>query len=301
VTQSVRQAQRDGLIGFVDRYLEALAVNDPAGLPVSADVRFTENGQALALGKGLWATATSVPEYDYLHVEDPELSQIGWFGVIGEGGRPAVVFVRLNILDGLIGEIETIVRREQPRLYDPANMVEPRTVALEELDRTERSSREALIAAAHRYFDGLEQVDGDMIPVTDGCIRIENGTQTVRVPDVSHLAGSTSALIFPKGVREQVSSGYFSYMDDVRDRRVVAVDEERGLVMLVVVFDHSARVRSVQVQGVGEVELPAYHQVPNSVLIAEVFKVRSGLIEHIEAVLEFVPYGMRTGWEGVAR
>ena len=35
----------------------------------------------------------------------------------------------------------------------------------------------------------------------------------------------------------------------------------------------------------------------NSVLIAELFKVRRGLIEHIEAVLEFVPYGMRTGWE----
>jgi hypothetical protein len=50
-------------------------------------------------------------------------------------------------------------------------------------------------------------------------------------------------------------------------------------------------------RGVGEVELPAYHQVPNSVLIAELFKVRGGLIEHIEAVLEFVPYGMRTGWE----
>ena len=50
-------------------------------------------------------------------------------------------------------------------------------------------------------------------------------------------------------------------------------------------------------RGVGEVELPPYHQVPNSVLIAELFKVRAGDIEHIEAVLEFAPYGMRTGWE----
>ncbi len=67
---------------------------------------------------------------------------------------------------------------------------------------------------------------------------------------------------------------------------------------MIVVFDHSARRRSVEVKGVGEVELPPYHQVPNSVLIAELFKVRAGLIEHVEAVLEFVPYGMRTGWEG---
>ncbi len=290
-------AHRTGLIGFVDRYLAALAVNDPSGLPVSEDVRLTENGQELALGTGLWATATSVPERDYVHVEDPGLGQVGWMGVVGESGRPAVVFARLKVNEGLIREIETIVRREQPRLYDPANMLEPREIVFAELDASERSSRGELIAAAHRYFDGLEQVDGDMIPVSDGCVRIENGTQTVRVPDVSHLAGSASAIIFPLGVREQVSSGYFAYMDAVRDRRVVAVDESRGLVLLVVVFDHSARMRSVQVRGAGEVELPPYHQVPNSVLIAELFKVRSGLITHIEAVLEFVPYGARTGWD----
>jgi hypothetical protein len=288
---------RDGLLGFVDRYLESVATNDPAGLPVSPGVRLTENGQELALGKGLWANATSVPDYDYVHVEDPGLGQIGWMGVIDEAGRPAVVFVRLKVEDGSIEEIETIVRREQPRLYEPANMRTPREIVFRELDPSERSSRAELIAAANRYFDGLEQVDGDMIPVTEECVRIENGTQTVRVADVRHLAGSPSALIFPLGVREQVNSGYFSYMDAVRDRRVAALDETRGLVLLVVVFDHSARVRSVQVKGVGEVELPAYHQVPNSVLIAELFKIRSGQIEHIEAVLEFVPYGSRTGWE----
>jgi hypothetical protein len=98
-------------------------------------------------------------------------------------------------------------------------------------------------------------------------------------------------------VREQIDTGYFGYIDAVRDRRIVAVDVARGLVLMMVVFDHSARRKTVDMRGVGEVELPAYHQVPNSVLIAELFKVRGGLIKHIEAVLEFVPYGMRTGWE----
>ena len=127
----------------------------------------------------------------------------------------------------------------------------------------------------HLYFDGLEQADGSIIPVIDHCTRYENGTRTVRVADVSHLAGA-SAHVFPLGVREQVDTGYFSYIDAVRDRRVVAVDEARGLVLMIVVFDHSARRRTVRVRGVGEVELPAYHQVPNSVLIAELFKVRGG-------------------------
>jgi hypothetical protein len=177
-------------------------------------------------------------------------------------------------------------------------MTEPRRIAFEDLDPSERSSREELEKIANLYFDGLERADGDMIPVTDGCIRIENGQQTVLLSDVSDYAGTASALIFPLGVRDQISSGYFSYIDDVRDRRVAAIDEARGLVVLVVVFDHSARQRSVHVKGIGEVEIARYHQSPNSVLIAEVFKVRSGLIEHIEAVLEFLPYGSRTGWEG---
>jgi hypothetical protein len=287
---------RDGLIGFVDRYLAAVAANDPAGLPVTDDVRLTENGQELPPGRGLWAIATSVPEHDYLHVEDETLGQVGWFGVIDENGTPSVTFVRLRVEDGLISEIETIVRRPQERLYDPDNMRAPRSTVFAELDRSERSSREELVRIANLYFDGLVTVDGDLIPVTDDCIRIENGTQTVRVSDVSRVAGSTSALIFPMGVREQIGSGYFGYMDDIRDRRVIAVDESRGLVMLVVVFDNSARKLTVDVKGIGEVEVAKYHQRPNSVLVAEAFKVRSGQIEHIEAVLEFVPYGARTGW-----
>jgi hypothetical protein len=288
---------RSGLLGHMDRYLSALVAKDPSGLPVAESVRYTENGQDLGLGRGLWATATSVPDYDYVHVVDEGRSQVGWIGVVDEHDRPSVVFVRLAVRDGLIAEVETIVRRPHERLYDPSTMRHPRAAVFEEIAPAQRGDEASLIRAGNGYFDGLEQVDGSIIPVSEHCSRYENGMRTVRVEDVSHLSGA-SALVFPMGIREQVDTGYFSYIDAVRDRRIVAVDVTRGLVLMIVVFDHSARRRSVEVKGVGEVELPAYHQVPNSVLIAEMFKVRSGLIEHVEAVLEFVPYGMATGWEG---
>ena len=105
-------------------------------------------------------------------------------------------------------------------------------------------------------------------------------------------------MIFPMSVREQVESGYVAYIDAVRDRRIVAVDEIRGLVAMIVVFDHPARVHSVVVKGIGEVALPEYHRSPNSMLIAELFKIRAGRIEHIEAVLESIPFGATTGWDG---
>ncbi|MQA87678.1 MAG: hypothetical protein GEV03_24405, partial [Streptosporangiales bacterium] len=53
---SVRTCDRVCLNGFVDRYLDALATHDPGRLPVTRDVRFTENGQRLELGDGLWNT-----------------------------------------------------------------------------------------------------------------------------------------------------------------------------------------------------------------------------------------------------
>jgi hypothetical protein len=287
---------RDGLVGLMDDYLAALAANDPSELPVAPDIRTTENGQELDLGDGLWGTASAVPDHDYVHVVDDGGGSIGWIGVVDEHGRPSVVFIRLAVRDGLIHEVETVVRRPHERLYDPATMRAPRAIVFEELAPKQRSPRDVLIDAGQRYFDALENGDGSIIPVTDDCTRYENGTQTVRVADVSHLTGA-SAGVFPLGVREQIDTGYFRYIAAVRDRRIVAVDEARGLVLMIVVFDHPARTRTVEMRGVGEVELPPYHQVPNSVLIAELFKVRSGLIEHIEAVLEFAPYGMRTGWE----
>jgi hypothetical protein len=209
-----------------------------------------------------------------------------------------VLFVRLGVRDGQIGEIETIVRREAPRLYDPANMGRPREIVFDTVDLPERSSRAELAAIGHGYFDGIEQLDAGLIAIREDCLRIENGSQTVLLDDVSAFEGTTAAMIFPMSVREQVESGYVAYIDAVRDRRIVAVEEARGLVAMVVVFDHPARVHSVAVKGIGEVALPEYHRSPNSMLIAELFKIRHGRIEHIEAVLESIPFGAPTGWDG---
>ena len=44
------------LEGFVDRYLDAVAVNKPSMVPLSPNVRFTEDGQRLLIGDGLWNT-----------------------------------------------------------------------------------------------------------------------------------------------------------------------------------------------------------------------------------------------------
>ena len=45
------------LKGFVDGYVDALSHRDATKLPVTKDVKYTENGRVLDLGQGFWLTA----------------------------------------------------------------------------------------------------------------------------------------------------------------------------------------------------------------------------------------------------
>src|SRR5229473_791439 len=44
------------LENVVDQYLSALVARDPKRLPVSKDVKYTENDQVIELGDGFWKT-----------------------------------------------------------------------------------------------------------------------------------------------------------------------------------------------------------------------------------------------------
>jgi len=59
------------LENVVDQYLTALAARDPKRLPLSADVKYTENDQRLEVGDGLWKTAQSRGKYTHMVVPLP--------------------------------------------------------------------------------------------------------------------------------------------------------------------------------------------------------------------------------------
>src|SRR5690606_20371767 len=54
------------LADIADRYRAAPAVREGASRPVAEDVRYTEDGQHLALTDGLWGTASEVGAYRQL-------------------------------------------------------------------------------------------------------------------------------------------------------------------------------------------------------------------------------------------
>jgi hypothetical protein len=278
---------REELISFVDRFLDAVSHNDPSRLSLAPNVRYTENCQDVPVGKGLWANGTPHPiQKHFLDIVEPAAGQVAYFGVVHEGGRPSVLSVRMRVEEGLVHEIEVLVARNpeesgQPRVFSPENMVEPKPVFDAIVPPGQRTSREDLLRIPHLYLDGILSSNGDMIPVLDECIRVENGTQTV----LNAGRGSPAGAL---GVRAQVNTGVFKDIEAASDRRIPIVDEERGLVFAIFLFDHPGPVTNAP--------YPTRYTQPNSMMVAEVFKVVAGTIHQIEAVLNVFPYYTRSGW-----
>jgi hypothetical protein len=302
------ECDRTCLNGFVDQYLDALVAHEPSRLPVTAMVRFTEDGQHLELGDGFWNTVTDKGTYK-LYMDDPQAGQVGFFGTMREAGNPVILALRLKIEKQTISEIETIVVRNGlgPNSPTGAEKLEklggPNQVFLDTIPPAERASREDLIKTANMYFSGIQLNDGKGVyPFADDCNRIENGNQTTNNPSLSPMGGPPPD---PKGkptmysaawsCKQQFESGLLHFVTRARDRRFVVVDQERGLVLAFVFFDHAAgKTRTFQVPDGRTVT--AGPTTPWTWELAEMFKIEKGKIRQIEAVLDRAPYGMGSGW-----
>ncbi len=288
---------RSALIDLLDRYTAAVVAHDPSRLPFSARAKFTENGQQLPLGEGLWATASGVSQRRYVEFADPSFGQVGFFGVFEEHDEPCIVAVRMKMVDHLVTQLETLVIRKREFLFNPAFM-RNHSAILSDAVPVGRRSRQESIACAGRYFDGIERDEGSLIPVHPHCIRIENGVRTVLASD-RDFASSTASQgfnLFQLSVSDQIDTGFFEYIPRIRSRRFPIVDLTNGLVLAMVVFDQPGVLTAVNVKGHGKLNLPPVFKIPTSVMIAELFRVEDGQIRAIDAVLDFMPYGMKSGW-----
>ena len=101
---------RASLERIMNQYLESLVAHEPSRLPLSKEVKHTENTIPLPVGEGLGATASDLPTYR-LYVCDPRGGQVGLFALMKENSLPIIISSRMKIEDGLITEIENYVVR----------------------------------------------------------------------------------------------------------------------------------------------------------------------------------------------
>src|SRR5262249_40488548 len=176
---------------FVDQYLDAVIAHNPKLLPLSRNVKFTENGVRLEIGDAHWKTVIGKGKYR-IFVADPEAGQVTFIGTVreearGPEGLPTALALRLKIENRQISEIETLlirstiqnVARDGAQRLVPVgagvnmeNLGTPHHLFTETIPPAERMSRDDLIKVANMYFSGMEKNDGKGVyPFTDDCNR----------------------------------------------------------------------------------------------------------------------------------
>lgn len=103
---------RECLNSVTKSFLQALVTHDYSNLALSPGIRYLENGQVLAVGDGLWGTATAINGYQ-VYLSNPESGTAGFFGTITETDVPGLLSARLQIRNGLIQDIYVTVMRHE--------------------------------------------------------------------------------------------------------------------------------------------------------------------------------------------
>jgi len=267
---SARQCDRACLAGFITDYLDAVVAEDPTAVALADEVRFTEDTVEMEVGQGLWATASGLRDYrqDILDVrEGIAASQ----AVLEEAGSPVLLMLRLRVEDGRVTEIESVVTRsrEEGILFNVDGVESADRTVMDYIPRaSERLSRDEAIRIAEFYPAGLTigsfvTVDA---PFGPDAYRLENG---------GIMAGPGCSRPGCEDIKAQQIIGH----PDLTTR-VVAVDEEMGIVLLRMNFGDTGS------YGPG-----------NALIVWEAFKVYGGQIHAVEAFMEIMPADAPTGWD----
>jgi hypothetical protein len=272
------------LKGFSDQYFAALARNDPSGLPLASNVKFTENGQRMKLGEGFWKAAGQAGYR--MEIYDPDTGGVAAETLVAEKGAadPVMYLARLKVEDGKITEVETILARkaESGILWNPDNMKSPPPLFTRSIRPAEQDSRLQLIASADAYWRAMESEgtpDYHPAPFTPDTNRFENGRQTTNVSVQGH----------PHTAAQQFDEAMFKGAH-VYDRRYPVVDVEHGVVLAIVRFGARTPATPAPASAASPAK-PAFGP-----FICEMFAITDGQIREIRAVLRQGTADQPTGW-----
>ena len=297
---------------LLDSVLAAMIAHDASRAPLAPDVRYTENGQPLAIGDGLWRTLTGRGPYNlYLAAGAGDAAL---FGGTVETDVPGQLSLRIREHEGRITEIEAlVVRQEIPmlgRLIGTGTLFAPPQLASFDATRFEhpvpsltaiipprqRTPGARLIEVAEAYTRALYGAPRD-VPLASRCTARENGVASVGNRDIAPLAGTSPPFHpFALGCRQLIDSGFYAQVGRLRKQRVLAVDETQGLVLLAVTIDHPGDAATVRVEPGREFAMPAAFRPPSSDLRSVLIKVRDGRVRHVETLTRPVFYGLDDGW-----
>lgn len=293
------------LSGFITKYLDALKAHDPSRLPVTADVRFTENGVEVPLGEALWVTIGGLGSYrvDYL---DTEAQQAASHVAFIENDRPGLMALRLKIVDAKISEVETVLNRGSPMA---SHMPPVEALWTTSEPAATRLTRAQLAAETENYLKAVSRSDGGLVKFHKAsCLRLENGNVMAYGPNDKPPAplrpiedpDSWQAAVrqtLGMDCAEQLSTGIYRFITSYDHARFPVIDVERQVVFGHWVFRRKGNVPGVTFKGKFYPFMESM-RFPNENLLGQAFKFREGRITRVQGVfLNSNVYKAGTGWD----
>jgi len=229
-------------------------------------------------------------------VADPEWGTVSFFARMYENGAPVLLSTRLKVFARQITEIEVIVAQERwpgwaaDRVIPDHLGEKPRPEFANTVPVAKRRSREELMKIVNTYFTGIENNHGDRPPIfSSKCHRLEVGQPTSNIPLEPGAEPKSSNYSCAEGI----ALGYHRNDNRLRNRRILAVDVERQVVVAGVYFDHqnSAYIRTYQTRDGRTVTVN--DTMPTTLNVHEAFSIDEEGISQVEAVFTSVPYGSR--------
>ncbi len=273
------------LTAFIDAYYAALLANDVRALPQATRARITLNGDEKQLAEVFWPAAHTV-RWRFDAVNERRGDTGTQVVITNEDGSETMEVLRLKVANGAITEME-IIRGNKgdagEAWWGPEQLdAKPSSYLTLSIPEAERDSYYRLVAVADGYFRAF-QTNGtpayhraDLLPDTR---RFENGAQ---------FAGNIR-----NGVYVTAADGFHAGRfigRNLWDRRHAVVDEERGIVLVILRFG--------KIDGaVNASSVTAFDR-----LVGEFFTIKSGHIQEVQAVLinrsDTQPTGWDTAWHG---
>jgi len=256
-TEKREPLRREFMAGAAVSAIDAMAGNRWSKVNWADKVGYAENSVGIRVGEGIWATVTAV-DLEPQVVSDPHTGKAVWIGRIEEHGQPAWAAFTVTLAGDRVAGIDALIRRKEygPPYDEPEIGAAPE---FEPLPANMRTSRKTMLAGVDAFQAAMT---GDAAPagLAAGCRWFVNGE------DVGACAPA-------------FGSAPLAAIAQIRDREVLTVDEERGLVAARLFED---------MPGIGGAE----GTYPKTQQVVALFRFASGRIEQVHAFTSELPFGM---------
>ncbi len=218
---------------YIDALIHAIETHDAESLPTAPRYRATENGIPSALRHMQTFNIFDKVNCIGTTVVDKKTNTVFLAMNVSQGNYEAVMTARLKVEDELLTEVELDIIRSRSDTgfwFAPQGMAELKNLFDAVVPEDKRPTREELEYLGRVVLD--DELDGSMYGREDTCLLMEAGGIVYESTGYAKLINPHVAEFFPaEDIRVPIPIGVAPNRPHGENIRIIAIDEERGLVV----------------------------------------------------------------------